>query len=103
MWYRGIFLIRKCLTLGSYGRSMPRTLRKSWGRGAFSYERGTRVGWGNGQWLKSPFPSCNMGGDQVGLSTRWTTRGTFLDSEVIRDQICTTRGPQVNCVMQVDF
>jgi len=48
MWYRGTSLIRKCLALGSYIRSMPRTLRKS-GGGAFSYERGTPVGWGNGQ------------------------------------------------------
>ena len=25
------------------------------------------------------------------------------DSGVLRDQICTTSGPKVNCVMQVDF
>ena len=27
----------------------------------------------------------------------------LLDSEVMRDQICATYGPEVNCVMQVDF
>ena len=37
-------------------------------------------------------------------SARWSTKVSFpLNFRVLRDQICTARGPQVDCVRQVDF
>jgi len=35
MLYRGTSPIKKCHALGSYSRSMPGTLQKSWGKGVF--------------------------------------------------------------------
>ena len=38
------------------------------------------------------------------LTARWSTKvALWPDSMVIRDQICGASGPEVNCVMQVDF
>jgi hypothetical protein len=43
-------------------------------------------------------------GRGVRLSTRWSSRVSLTPaSEVLRDQICTTSGPKINCAMQVDF
>jgi len=37
-------------------------------------------------------------------TTRWSTRVSLgLFCGVFRDQLCTTYGPKVNCVRQVDF
>ena len=36
-------------------------------------------------------------------ATRWTTKASLgPELGVLRDQICTTQGPKVNCVRQVD-
>jgi len=38
------------------------------------------------------------------LATRWSTRVLLApDAGELRDQNCTTYGPKVNCVIQVDF
>ena len=37
-------------------------------------------------------------------TTRWSSRlSSPQNFRVLRDQICTTKGPAINCVMKVDF
>jgi len=38
------------------------------------------------------------------LTTRWTTKVSApLNLRVLRDQVCTTKGPRINCARQVDL
>jgi len=49
---------------------------------------------------------CSYGGEAPFTegTTRWSTKVSLgPDSGVLRDQICTTQGPKVNCVRHVDF
>jgi hypothetical protein len=49
-------------TLGPYSRTMPRALRRSWGGGAVSHERGTPVDKG---WLTRRFPPAARAGSSA--------------------------------------
>jgi len=64
-------------------------------------------GWGFRVWgyLDKTKKRCSfLGPDRGTLATRWSTR-FFLTphSGVLRDQICTTQGLEVNCVRHVYF